>query len=78
MEMIGLDICSQNELYLNVSTDKGCLLVDSGTVEVSGYTYVIATGTATVIATGYAKVKALDSVVVTVRDSAVVSLIIQE
>lgn len=64
LESIGKDICNENNLFFNVSTDKGYLIADSATVE--------AWGSATVRAWGSATVKAWDSATVEASDSATV------
>ena len=64
LTLVGQNICNENDVYFNVSTDSGFLLVDSGQVSASGYTLVIAYGTATVKASGFATVIACEGTTV--------------
>ena len=65
LENIGKDICNENNLFFNVSTDKGYLIVDSATVR--------AWGSATVRASGSAIVRAWDSATVEASGSAYIN-----
>ena len=55
---IGKDICEQNNLFFNVDSSKGYLLVDNATVRASGNATVEASGNATVRAYDNATVRA--------------------
>ena len=80
LENIGKDICNENNLFFNVSTDKGYLIVDSATVrawgsatvEVYGSATVDASDSATVRASGSATVRAWGSATVRASGSAIV------
>lgn len=73
LALIGQKICNKNDVYFNVSTDNGFLLVDKGNVSASGYTLVIAHGTATVKASGFATVIACEGTTVSASGGATVS-----
>ncbi|WP_390450900.1 hypothetical protein, partial [Chryseobacterium sp. Alg-005] len=72
LSKIGTEICNENNLYSNVSVDKGFLLVDSATVEASGSATVEASGSATVEAWDSATVRAWGSATVEAWGSATV------
>ena len=68
LSKIGQEICNQNDLFFNKSTNKGFLLADSATVEASGSATVRAWGSATVKAWDSAKVEAWGSDTVEARN----------
>ena len=72
LENIGKDICNENNLFFNVSTDKGYLIVDSATVRAWGSATVEVYGSATVDASDSATVRASGSATVRAWDSATV------
>ncbi|RKT01059.1 hypothetical protein [Chryseobacterium defluvii] len=72
LSRIGESICNENNLFYNVSTDKGFLLADSATVRASGSATVEAWGSATVEAWGSATVRASGSATVEAWGSATV------
>jgi len=88
LEEIGKEVCEENDLFLNVSTNKGYLFADSATVRAWGSATVRASdsatveawdsatveawGSATVEAWGSATVRASDSATVEAWDSATV------
>src|SRR6476620_9416473 len=72
LEEIGKEVCEENDLFLNVSTNKGYLFADSATVEAWGSATVEAWGSATVRAWDSATVEAWDSATVEAWGSATV------
>ena len=69
---IGEDICEQNNLFFNVDSSNGYLLVDNATVVASGNATVVAYDNATVTAYDNATVTAYDNATVTAYDNATV------
>ena len=68
---LGLDICHENNFWVNESSGNGFLIVDSATVRASGSATVRASDSATVRASGSAYINSYSSIEHKISDRAI-------